>query len=80
LHSKVQTASAFANGKLTDWWTTRFVVATGNDRSNTSLNGDYLYRYDSDNRQYTWQNDFTFARDQKLQLGYEHLDQTLDSN
>jgi vitamin B12 transporter len=80
LHSKVQTASVFANGKLTDWWTTHFVVATGNDGSNTSLNGDYLYRYDSDNRQYTWQNDFTFARDQKLQLGYEHLDQTLDSN
>ncbi|MBN3753986.1 TonB-dependent receptor [Paraburkholderia sp. Tr-20389] len=80
LHSKVQTASAFANGKLADWWTTHVVVATGNDRSNTSLNGDYLYRYDSDNRQYTWQNDFTLARNQKLQLGYEHLDQTLDSN
>ncbi|SEI84373.1 TonB-dependent receptor domain-containing protein [Paraburkholderia diazotrophica] len=80
LHSKVQTASAFANGKLTEWWTTHFIAATGNDRSNTALNGDYLYRYDSDNRQYTWQNDLTFARDHKLQIGYEHLDQTLDSN
>ncbi|ACC71388.1 TonB-dependent receptor plug [Paraburkholderia phymatum STM815] len=80
VRSKVQTASAFANGKLSNGWAMRFIVATGIDRSNTSLNGAYRYRYDSDNRQYTWQNDFTFARNQKLQVGYEHLDQTLDSN
>ncbi|TAL97659.1 MAG: TonB-dependent receptor [Paraburkholderia sp.] len=80
VYSKVQLASAFANGRVTDWWTTHVIVAAGNDRSNTALNGVYTDHFDTDNRQYTWQNDFTFAPQQKLQLGYEHLDQRLDSN
>ncbi|SEA57828.1 TonB-dependent receptor domain-containing protein [Paraburkholderia sartisoli] len=80
MYSKVQLASAFANGRVTDWWTTHVIVAAGNDRSNTALNGVYTDHFDTDNRQYTWQNDFTFAPRQKLQLGYEHLDQRLDSN
>ncbi|WP_133650789.1 TonB-dependent receptor plug domain-containing protein [Paraburkholderia flava] len=80
LYSKVQQLSAFANGKLTDWWTTHFVVAAGNDRSQNALNGVYTDRFNTDNRQYTWQNDFTFGPGQKIQLGYEHLDQSLDSD
>jgi len=80
LHSRVQAVSAFANGKLTDSWTSRFVAARSSDRNDTALNGAYQYRYDTDNRQYTWQNDFALAPEQKLQLGYEHLDQSLDSN
>lgn len=80
LYTKVQQASVFANGKVTDWWTTHLVAATGNDRSQTALNGVYTDHFDSDNRQYTWQNDFMLAPQQKIQVGYEHLDQTLDSN
>lgn len=80
--SKVQQASIFANGKLTDWWTTHFNASLGDDRSNTKLNGVYedTYRFDTDNRQYTWQNDFTVAPGQKLMAGYEHLDQSFSSN
>ncbi|MGF6778946.1 TonB-dependent receptor plug domain-containing protein [Paraburkholderia sp. GAS334] len=80
LYSKVQQASVFANGRVTDGWTTHFIVAAGNDRSTTALNGTYTDHFNTDNRQYTWQNDFTFAPQQKFQLGYEHLDQSLDSN
>ncbi|WP_042301504.1 TonB-dependent receptor domain-containing protein [Paraburkholderia kururiensis] len=80
LYTKVQQASVFVNGKVTDWWTTHLVAATGNDRSQTELNGVYTDHFNSDNRQYTWQNDFMLAPQQKIQVGYEHLDQTLDSN
>ncbi|CAB3790863.1 Vitamin B12 transporter BtuB [Paraburkholderia ultramafica] len=80
LYSKVRQASVFANGKLTDGWTTHFIVSEGDDRSVSNTNGVYNGRFDTDNRQYTWQNDFTFAAQQKLQVGYEHLDQSLDSD
>jgi vitamin B12 transporter len=80
LYSKVRQASVFANGKLTDWWTTHFIVSEGDDRSVSKTNGIYNGRFDTDNRQYTWQNDFAFAAQQKLQVGYEHLDQSLDSD
>ena len=80
LYSKVRQVSVFANGKLTDWWTTHFTVAEGDDRSVSNTNGIYNDRFDTDNRQYTWQNDFALAANQKLQIGYEHLDQSLDSD
>ncbi|MFT4065146.1 TonB-dependent receptor domain-containing protein [Paraburkholderia sp.] len=80
LYSRVRQVSVFANGKLTDWWTTHFTVAEGDDRSVSNTNGIYNGRFDTDNRQYTWQNDFALAAHQKLQAGYEHLDQSLDSD
>ncbi|TDY25620.1 vitamin B12 transporter [Paraburkholderia sp. BL6665CI2N2] len=80
LYSKVRQVSVFANGKLADWWTTHFIVAEGDDRSVSNTNGVYNGRFDTDNRQYTWQNDFALAAQQKLQVGYEHLDQSLDSD
>ncbi|MGF6901060.1 TonB-dependent receptor domain-containing protein [Paraburkholderia sp. GAS348] len=80
LYTKVRQVSVFANGKLTDWWTTHFIVAEGDDRSVSNTNGIYNGRFDTDNRQYTWQNDFAFAAQQNLQVGYEHLDQSLDSD
>ncbi|PTB19508.1 TonB-dependent receptor [Trinickia symbiotica] len=80
LYSKVRQASVFANGKLTDWWTTHFTVAEGDDRSVAKTNGVYNNRFDTNNRQYTWQNDFKFAPAQKVQIGYERLEQSLDSD
>ena len=80
LYSKVRQASVFANGKLTDWWTTHFTVAEGDDRAVVKTNGVYNNRFDTDNRQYTWQNDLKIAPGQKVQVGYEHLDQSLGSD
>lgn len=75
LYSKVQQARVFANGKLFDWWTTHVSVTAGNDRSQTQQNGVYTDHFNTDNRQYTWQNDFRIAPDQAIQAGYERLDQ-----
>ncbi len=80
LRSKVQQISGYANGKLTPWWESRLTVATGNDRSSSQLNGTDTGRFDTDNRQYTWQNDITVAPGQKIQAGYEHLVQRLDAS
>ncbi|AIO65950.1 TonB-dependent receptor domain-containing protein [Burkholderia oklahomensis] len=80
LYSRVQQVSAFANGKLADWWTTRVNVSSGKDRSQSALNGAYTDHFDTDNRQYTWQNDFTVARGHRIQAGYERLDQSFESN
>ncbi|KVN35933.1 TonB-dependent receptor [Burkholderia stagnalis] len=80
LYSRVQQARAFANGKLFDWWTTHVSVAAGNDRSQTQLNGAYTDHFNTDNRQYTWQNDFRIAQDHTIQAGYERLDQQFMSN
>jgi vitamin B12 transporter len=80
LYSQVRMASVFANGKLTDWWTTHLTAALGDDRAVDKTNGVYNNRFDTDNRQFTWQNDFKLATQQKLQLGYERLDQSLESD
>ncbi|CAN0622939.1 vitamin B12 transporter [Burkholderia multivorans] len=80
LYSKVQQVRAFANGKVLDGWTTHLSVAAGNDRSQSRLNGAYTDRFDTDNRQYTWQNDFRLAPDHTIQVGYEHLDQQFASD
>lgn len=80
LYSKVRAASVFANGKLTDWWTTHVTAGLGEDRAVDQTNGVYNNRFDTDNRQFTWQNDFKLAAQQKLQLGYERLEQRLESD
>ncbi|KVN11057.1 MULTISPECIES: TonB-dependent receptor [unclassified Burkholderia] len=80
LYSRVQQLSAFANGKLADWWTTRVNVSSGKDRNQSALNGAYTDHFNTDDRQYTWQNDFAIARGHKIQAGYERLDQSFESN
>jgi vitamin B12 transporter len=79
-HNRVRSTSVFANGKITDNWTTHFTVAQGQDRADTQLNGVYNSKFNSENRQYTWQNDVALTPDHKFVFGYEHLDQTLDSD
>lgn len=80
LYSKVRVASVFANGKLTDRWTTHVTAGLGDDRAVDRTNGIDNNRFDTDNRQFTWQNDFQLAAQQKLQLGYERLEQRLSSD
>jgi len=79
-HDRVRSASVFANGRLTDGWTTHFTIAQGQDRANIEQNGVYTSRFNSENHQYLWQNDFRLTDAHKLLFGYEHLDQSLDSD
>lgn len=55
-------------------------VSSGKDRNQSALNGAYTDHFNTDNRQYTWQNDFAIARGHKIQAGYERLDQSFESN
>jgi vitamin B12 transporter len=80
LYSKVRVASLFADGKLTDAWTTHLAAGFGDDRAIVLTNGVYNSRFDTDNRQLTWQNDFKLAAAQKLQVGYERLEQSMESD
>ncbi|MGG1944594.1 TonB-dependent receptor [Trinickia sp. NRRL B-1857] len=80
LFSTVRVASVFTDGKLTDWWTTHLSAGLGDDRTVAKTNGIYNNRFDTDNRQFTWQNDFKLAKQQTLRAGYERLDQSLDSD
>ncbi|MGN6229768.1 MAG: TonB-dependent receptor plug domain-containing protein [Trinickia sp.] len=80
LDSKVRVASLFANGKLADWWTAHVTAGLGDDRAIVRTNGVYNSRFDTDNRQLTWQNDFRLAAGQTLQAGYERLEQSLQSD
>lgn len=78
--NRVRTLSAFVDGKLTDRWTTHLKVAEGDDQTTAYLNQVENGRFNSTNRQFTWQNDFALTAEQKLMIGYEHLDQSLDSD
>ncbi len=73
-HNRVRSMSAFANGKITDFWTTHFTVAQGQDRANPQQNGVYTSLFDSENWQYSWQNDLRLNDDHKFVVDYEHLD------
>ena len=78
--NRVGTLSAFTDGKLTDRWTTHLIVADGSDHNANYLNGQSNGRFNTDNRQLTWQNEYALMDKQKLVFGYERLDQSLDSD
>ncbi len=71
----------FANGKLTDWWTTHFIVAEGDDRSASKtqrpLQRPLRYRQPPVHRGRTISR---WPRSKNCSVGYEHLDQSLDSD
>ena len=78
--NQVRSLSAFANGKLTDQWKTRVVLAQGDDRSRNTLNGAPDGTFDTRNHQLTWQNDYTFLPGQVLQFGTEFLRQSINTS
>ncbi|TWG80262.1 vitamin B12 transporter [Cupriavidus gilardii J11] len=80
MDSELYTLSAFVNGKLTDAWTTHFRVAQSEDNSDNTLNGEFDSRFNTRNRQYTWQNEYALTSTQQLLFGAEYLQQSFDSN
>ncbi|TMS56908.1 TonB-dependent receptor [Imbroritus primus] len=78
--NQVRTLSAFVNGKLTDQWKTRVVLAQGNDRNRNTRNGVHDGTFNTRTRQLTWQNDYTFLPGQMLQFGTELLRQSIDTS
>lgn len=80
MDSELYTLSAFVNGKLTDRWTTHFKVAQSEDRSENTLNGTFDSRFNTRNRQYTWQNEYALTKQHQLLFGAEYLQQSFDSS
>ena len=78
--NSVRALSAFVDGKLTSQWTTHLKAAVGDDQTTAYLNQAENGRYNSSNRQLTWQNEYALTSGQKILFGYEHLEQTLNSD
>ncbi|NUA31345.1 TonB-dependent receptor [Cupriavidus basilensis] len=80
MNSELYTVSAFVNGKITRDWSTHFKVAQSEDRSENTKNGLFDSRFNTRNRQYTWQNEYALAPTHTLLFGTEYLQQEFDSS
>lgn len=78
--SDLYTISAFANGKLLPDWATHFKLSQSEDRSTTTLNGAFNSRFNTRNRQFTWQNEYALAPNHTLLFGTDLLRQEIDSS
>ncbi len=81
-HNQVRAMSIYVDGKLTSDWKTRLTLSQGDDKNLNFTNGQVQEpgRFNTQNRQVSWQNDWTFLPDQLLKVGFEHLDQTVDTD
>jgi vitamin B12 transporter len=79
----LQNLSAYLDNRVTDAWRSRLTVAEGRDNSDDLTDGQpnpFGSRFDSRNRQITWQNDLTPAQGQVLTASAERLAQDLSSD
>ncbi|WP_043947583.1 TonB-dependent receptor domain-containing protein [Ralstonia solanacearum] len=81
-HNQVRAMSIYVDGKLTPDWKTRLTLSQGDDRNLNFTNGQVQVpgRFNTQNQQASWQNDWTFLPDQMLKVGFEHLQQTIDTD
>ncbi|WP_197328389.1 TonB-dependent receptor domain-containing protein [Ralstonia syzygii] len=81
-HNQVRAMSIYVDGKLTPDWKTRLTLSQGDDKTLNFTNGQVQQpgRFNTQNRQASWQNDWAFLPDQMLKVGFEHLDQTIDTD
>lgn len=81
-HNQVRAMSIYVDGKLTPDWKTRLTLSQGHDKNLNFTNGQVQQpgRFNTQNRQASWQNDWAFLPDQMLKVGFEHLDQTIDTD
>lgn len=81
-HNQVRAMSIYVDGKLTPDWKTRLTLSQGDDKNLNFTNGQVQQpgRFNTQNRQASWQNDWAFLPDQMLKVGFEHLDQTIDTD
>ncbi|WP_042550098.1 TonB-dependent receptor [Ralstonia solanacearum] len=81
-HNQVRAMSIYVDGKLTPDWKTRLTLSQGDDRNLNFTNGQVQVpgRFNTQNQQASWQHDWTFLPDQMLKVGFEHLQQTIDTD
>lgn len=78
--SRVQLATVFVDGTLTDRWTTHLNIGQSSDHETNTLNGAFDSRFDTRTQQVTWQNEYRLADQHKLVFGYEYLGEQMDSS
>lgn len=82
LHTLDATLSSYAlysENQFTSSWKSRVTVAQGADRSTSFTNGVRTGRFNTENMQYLWQNDFSLARGHAITAGLERQQQRVDS-
>ena len=73
--SYVGAATAFAEGRFTDFWTSRLTVGQGLDRFRNYVNDVQTSSFRTENEQATWQNDLALAPGHNVILGADWLGQ-----
>lgn len=72
--------SLASDDQLSDRWHSQLRLAQGSDDSRYFTNGVQTSRYQTQNNQLTWQNNFSIAPGQQLNLAAEHLAQRVTSS
>ncbi len=78
--NQVRALSTFVNGNITDRWKTRVLIAQSDDRNRNTKNGLADGTFNTRNRQFSWQNDYTVMPGQVLQFGTEFLRQAINTS
>ncbi len=82
LHNLDDTLSSYAlysENQFTLLWKSRVTIAQGADKSTSFTNGATTGRFNTENMQYLWQNDFSLARGHVVTAGLERQQQRVDS-
>lgn len=82
LHNLDDTLSSYAlysENQFTSLWKSRFTIAQGADKSTSFTNGATTGRFNTENMQYLWQNDFSVAKGHVVTAGLERQQQRVDS-
>lgn len=79
-NNRVRALSVFVAGQLSESWRTSLMMANGHEQNLNWLNGIFDNRFSTTNRQLTWQNELSLWPSQRLQFGYEYLQQNLDAS
>ncbi|MHB1074997.1 TonB-dependent receptor domain-containing protein [Thiobacillus sp.] len=78
-HNKVNDVSAWWKGRLSNLWTSQLRVGLGQNHTENFSLGTSTGRFDTDQTQYLWQNDFALSGG-NLTASLEHNDQHVSSD
>ncbi len=81
-HNLDDTLSSYAlysENQFTSSWKSHFTIAQGADKLTSFTNGATTGRFNTENMQYLWQNDFSLARGHVVTAGLERQQQRVDS-
>ncbi len=75
----LSTYAVYSRNELASFWESRVTLAEGSDRSKNFTNDAAPTRFNTDNTQFQWQNDFKLTKEHVLTAGLERQQQRVDS-